>query len=379
MPALLLQLPVRPEGIVFSVERAAPRSSFGTPHDLEKTGWGSRRELSVAFAADSRRIRDGQTQCKSRTRAFRGEMAIIYRYVASVYHHVHLGPRYASASCQVFLSSSLSTSMAPWTGLDWTGIFGWTLPLDSSLNLDLDLECPRSRIVLSLLEDIIAHRLPRAPSHLLHFRRVFRRHIVPGASRSSSHCHEAWMTPPNLGQLHGFGDACHCGDSSFVPSAPVEFACYTEAKAEAEESRARSCSRVWGHNCHVSSLRLYCCCACRRCRKRGLSECRLGGPVLSTVEANCSVIVVAADCPLEFLVRDVLADDRVTAQVFQLMVDRDLVHNTWCGEGGSVGGLLGGLLGSGSVTRRSCELLLLGTAAHVGSPAALHTTMILKS
>jgi hypothetical protein len=52
------------------------------------------------------------------SRAFRGEMAIIYRYVAFVYHHVHLGPRYASASCQVFLPLSLSTSMALWTGLD---------------------------------------------------------------------------------------------------------------------------------------------------------------------------------------------------------------------------------------------------------------------
>jgi hypothetical protein len=99
--------------------------------------------------------------------------------------------------------------------------------------------------------------------------------------------------------------------------------------------------------------------------------------VLSAGEANCSVVVVAADYPLEFLVCDVLADDRVTAQVFRLVNDRDPVHNTWCGEEGSVGGLLGGpvlggLLGSGSVTRWRCELLLLGAAARVDPPAALH-------
>jgi hypothetical protein len=46
----------------------------------------------------------------------------------------------------------------------------------------------------------------------------------------------------------------------------------------------------------------------------------------------------------------VLTDDRVTAQVFRLVNDRDPVHNTWCGEEDLVGGLLGGLLGSGSVT-----------------------------
>jgi hypothetical protein len=50
------------------------------------------------------------------------------------------------------------------------------------------------------------------------------------------------------------------------------------------------------------------------------------------------------------VVRDVLTDDRVTAQVFRLVNDRDPVHNTWCGEDDLVGGLLGGLLGSGSVT-----------------------------
>jgi len=33
-----------------------------------------------------------------------GKMVGIYRYVAVVYNLVHLGPRYASTSCQVTLS-----------------------------------------------------------------------------------------------------------------------------------------------------------------------------------------------------------------------------------------------------------------------------------
>ena len=39
-------------------------------------------------------------------------------------------------------------------------------------------------------------------------------------------------------------------------------------------------------------------------------------------------MVVATGCPLEFLVRAVLANGRFTAQVFQLMHDR--VHSNLC-------------------------------------------------
>jgi hypothetical protein len=53
-------------------------------------------------------MRDDQTQCTSRSRLWsslrRNGKYLPVLYVATVYHFVHLGPRYASASCQVFLS-----------------------------------------------------------------------------------------------------------------------------------------------------------------------------------------------------------------------------------------------------------------------------------
>ena len=66
------------------------------------------------------------------------------------------------------MSLSLDLFRRVWPS--WTGIFGWILPLDSNLDLDLhlDLEWTRSRVVLSFLENATARRLSRAPSHLVH-------------------------------------------------------------------------------------------------------------------------------------------------------------------------------------------------------------------
>lgn len=88
-------------------------------HGLKKNGRAPRGELHAA----SRQFQGGYAMARRSVldlirvfRAFRGEMVGIYQCVAVVYHHVYLGPRYASTSCQVILSWSLPTSMAR---LDW--------------------------------------------------------------------------------------------------------------------------------------------------------------------------------------------------------------------------------------------------------------------
>jgi hypothetical protein len=119
-------------------------------------------------------------------------------------------------------------------------------------------------------------------------RRVFRRHIVPDASSSPLHHHKLGRAD----QSHVCGSTCVRCDSFFVLSAPVGFAYFAEAEAEAKEPKSRSYSENWRHHyqvSHVSSSRY--CCACCRCRKRELGECSLRGQwweVVSAVEANCS-------------------------------------------------------------------------------------------
>jgi hypothetical protein len=132
----------------------------------------------------SKRIRDGQTQCPSRTRSSSSSrrdgsyLPVCSSCISSCSPRTEV-PEYLLSSHSLLISFDEY-------GSSWTGIFDWTLRLDSSLDLDLDLDLKytRSRVVLSFLGIVIAHRLSRTPSHLIHFRRVFRRRLVPNASRS---------------------------------------------------------------------------------------------------------------------------------------------------------------------------------------------------
>jgi hypothetical protein len=250
----------------------------GTPHGLQKNGRAPRGGLHAA----SRQLQARYAMARRSVHLVRvsvapcGEMVGIYRYVAVVYHLAHLGPRYASTSCQVILFCSLSTSMAPPGLVSSAGLFDWTLRLDSRLDLDLDLDlkCTRSRVVLSFLGIVVAHRLSRAPNHPIQFRQVFRRQIV---SRSSSHSHEAWMKLHILASRTSV--AVLAVDAMFLLHAQRRWGSRvlrkrrSQGRVPAQEAGGKTPRSL------ISCCCCCCCCACIRCRKRGLDECSLGGPV----------------------------------------------------------------------------------------------------
>jgi hypothetical protein len=220
--------------------------------------YAASRGLQGGFA-----IRDGQTQCTSRSRLWsslwRNGKYLPVLYVATVYHFVHLGPRYASTSCQVILSSSLPTSMAPWTGLvSSAGLFNWTLAWIFSLDLDLnlDLECPRSRILLSSRTSSPTFSRSKAISY-----------TPPSLPKTHCAIHvEIILVKPRgldeapyLGQLHAFGDIRHCCDASLYLQRRWRSRISRKRKRKREsQSRARSCSEGWWFSCQSTVTRVLC-------------------------------------------------------------------------------------------------------------------------
>jgi hypothetical protein len=73
-------------------------------------------------------------------------------------------------------------------------------------------------------------------------RRVFRRHVMPDASRSPSHHHKLGRAD----QSHVYISTCLRCDSVFVLSAPMGFAYFAEA--EAEEPKSRYWPEGWRHH-----------------------------------------------------------------------------------------------------------------------------------
>jgi hypothetical protein len=106
----------------------------------------------------SKRIRDVQTQCPSRTRFSSssrrdGSYLLVYSSCISSCSPRTEVPEYLLSSHALLISFDEY-------GSPWTGIFDWTLRLDSSLDLDLDLDLDLkrtcSRVVLSFIENTIA-------------------------------------------------------------------------------------------------------------------------------------------------------------------------------------------------------------------------------
>jgi hypothetical protein len=244
MPPLLLQAQSVQNGLSCLLKGTAVGYRRGAPHGLQKNGRAPRgglhaasRQLQVRYAMARRSVhlvRVSVTPC--------GEMVGIYRYVAVVYHLAHLGPRYASTSCQVILFCSLSTSMAPPGLVSSAGLFDWTLRLDSSTGLEVGSGSGPE--MHSFSSCVVFHRdCHRTPA----FSRTKPPYTVPPSLPKANRVEIVFAQSRSLdeapypGQSHvcgGVGGRCNV---PLACSTPMGFACFEEA----EEPRARSCSRGW--------------------------------------------------------------------------------------------------------------------------------------